>query len=130
MKKQLLCFLVCLVLTTLNFTDASASIAAAPQEMRLAVVDKMRSHPERFVRNNARSIKRLHRVAKRIERRAMKRDVQVDFNDPVDKWLWFGVFGLGIAIVLSFFTPFGLAGLIAFLAIVCLVIWVVKHEAV
>ena len=71
----------------------------------------------------------MNRLIKKLERKAEKAGIQVDFSDPVDQWLWFGLFGLGIAIVLSIINV-GIGGLIAFLAIVCLVIWIVKRGAV
>ncbi len=50
-----------------------------------------------------------------------------DFTDPVAKWLWFGLIGLGLAL-LSSVVSYGLAGVVGFAAIVCLVIWIIKRE--
>ena len=130
MKKHLITFLACLAFATLPFAITNASIAVTPQKMRAAMMEKMRAHPERVIKNDSKTTKRLHRVAKRLERKALKNGAEIDFNDPVDKWLWFGIFGLGIAIVLSIFTGLGIAGLVAFLAVVCLVVWVIKRGAI
>lgn len=129
MKKQLIFFLASFTFVALFFTRANAATIVSPQEMRSGFAEKLRAHPESFAGNDARTSKRMNKIAKRLERKMLKHGMQVDFSDPVDQWLWFGIFGLGIAILLSFFN-IGVGGLIAFLAVVCLVIWVVKRGAV
>ena len=126
MKRKLIFSLACLVLMTLAPATHRAATAVSPQEMRAGLTEKLRSNPDVVVNTEKKASKRLERIAKRLERKMAKRGMQVDFSDPVDQWLWFGVFGLGIAILMSFFN-FGIGGLIAFLALVCLVIWVVKR---
>lgn len=128
MKKQIIFLLACFTLTTLAPIAARASVAVSQQDMRAGMAEKMRENPKNVFKNDKKTTKRLNKIAKRIERKALKHGMQVDFSDPVDKWLWFGIFGLGIAIVMSFF-DLGIGGLIAFLAVVCLVIWVVKRSA-
>ncbi|MCB9307893.1 MAG: hypothetical protein H6565_14950 [Lewinellaceae bacterium] len=131
MKKRLIFLFACAaMLASPVFLNASAAVA--PQEMRAGFMEKINADPEAFLAQDKKMAKRLNRIAKRVERkmaRKAKRGEQVDFSDPVDQWLWFGVFGLGIAILLSFFA-LGVGGLIAFLAIVCLVIWVIKRGSV
>lgn len=126
MKRKLIFSLACLVLMTLAPAAPRAATSVSPQEMRAGLTEKLRSNPGIVVNTEKKASKRLERIAKRLERKMAKRGMQVDFSDPVDQWLWFGVFGLGIAILMSFFN-FGIGGLIAFLALVCLVIWVVKR---
>lgn len=128
MKKQLIFLLACLTLTILTPIAVHASTAVSQQDMRAGVAEKMRKSPKNVFKNDKKTTKRLNKIAKRIERKALKHGMQVDFSDPVDRWLWFGIFGLGIAIVMSFF-DLGIGGLIAFLAVVCLVVWVVKRSA-
>jgi hypothetical protein len=131
MKKQVILFLIFFFCSLLCPFGTQASLAVSKQEMRLHLMEKIRHQPGQAVKNDARTSKRLHRIGQRLARRAAIRSAsQIDFDDPVDKWLWYGLFGLGIAVVLSIFTPFGLVGLVAFLAIVCLVIWVIKRGAV
>jgi beta-lactamase regulating signal transducer with metallopeptidase domain len=56
---------------------------------------------------------------------------KIDFKDPVEKWLWFGIFGWGASIllyILAYAVPFlwilgALAGLFG---TVCIVIWLIK----
>lgn len=130
MKKHVIFIFACLLLASATPSRVSASVAVSKEEMRAGVAEKMRISPEDFSKiTNKKTEKRLNRLAKRLERKAEKSGMQVDFSDPVDQWLWFGLFGLGIAIVLSFFNV-GLGGLIAFLAIVCLVIWIVKRGSI
>lgn len=129
MKKQLIFILACLALTVFAPIQTEASVAVSKQEMRTGMAEKMRDNPNSVFKNNKKVSKRMNRIAKRIERKMLKHGMDVDFNDPVDKWLWFGLFGLGIAILMSFF-DLGIGGLIAFLAIVCLVIWVVKRGSI
>ena len=59
----------------------------------------------------------------------------VDFSDPVNKWLWYGIFACGAAIVLSILwqagsVGFGLLGALSSLlwiaGLIFLVVWVVK----
>jgi hypothetical protein len=86
---------------------------------------------------------REQRRLRQLEERIAKKGMDVDFSDPVRKWLWFAIFGwgLGLAILatillLIFFgsaviMSYGLALLIAgrisiFLGSVCFIIWVVK----
>lgn len=126
MKKQIIFLLAFITLTTITPTATHASTAVSKQDMRAGLAEKMRNNPKRVFKNEKKTTKRLNKIAKRIERKALKHGVQVDFSDPVDKWLWFGLFGLGIAVVSSFFN-LGIGGLIAFLAVICLVVWVVKR---
>ncbi len=71
--------------------------------------------------------RRLVRAEKRLKRVATHRTAGPDFNDPIAKWLWFGLIGLGLALLFSL-VSYGLAGLMAFAGIVCLVIWIIKRE--
>ena len=68
-------------------------------------------------------------LAKKMAKKA------IDFKDPVNKWLWFGVFGWGAGLVLWIIAAgvssgFGLIGVLASLAwlfgTVSFVIWLVK----
>lgn len=128
MKNQIITSFLCFVCSTSPLTTADASVSVEPQEARAVLAEKMRHNPQTSLKANSKAGKRLTRLAKRIERKLLKRGAQVDFDDPVDKWLWFGVFGLGLAILLSLLTSSaGIGGLIALGAIVCLVIWVIKR---
>ena len=93
---------------------------------------------QKLERKEARSQKRLAIVQKLMMKNASKK--AVDFKDPVNKWLWFGVFGWGAAFVLWIlaaalvtgggFLGGGVLGLLASLVglfgTVSFVIWLVK----
>ena len=121
-------FLILLFVLLGSFTAGGvfASDAVPLAEVRANMLQKAseRLHiaPERFEKSI--SGKKINRKLFKLAKRA---SLEIDFTDPVDKWLWFGLFGLGAAIVLSIFS-LGIGGLVAFLAVVCLVIWLVKQS--
>lgn len=62
---------------------------------------------------------------------AMEDGSAVDFKDPVEKFLWFGLLGIGLAIILSVlsgpvFGFYWLAYLAWLAGVVCLTIWLLK----
>jgi hypothetical protein len=115
-----------------------ANMAAA------AAADKM---TKKELRKQNRMLKKQQRMQKRMERLQRfleKRGADVDFSDPVDKWMWFWIFGWGAGILLTILAPIlfvstasvtglGAAGILWLLAslaylfgTVSLVIWLVK----
>lgn len=123
MRKALVLFLS-LALFLLVLPPAFSSRAVTAQEARAVAVEKMAVR----LKNTGLSPKKVNRRLDRLVRRGTKAatpPLEVDFSDPVYKWLWFGVFGLGLALVMTIFIP-GLGGLIALAAVVCLVVWLVK----
>lgn len=129
MTKPIIFLLTALLLVFFSPAPASAATLVTKEEMRAGLCGKMRdSYRQLSVTTDKKTEKRLKRLTKRLDRKAERYGAQVDFNDPVDRWLWFGIFGLGIAVVLSFFASGGLAGLIALLALACLVVWIVKRS--
>ena len=130
MTKRTIFLFACLFLLSATPSSVIASVAVSKAEMRAGMAEKMRSTPERLPKltdNNTE--KRLHRLTKKLERKAEKFGVQIDFSDPVEQWLWFGVFGLGIAIAFAILELGTLSGLFAVAAIACLVIWIIKRGA-
>jgi len=60
-------------------------------------------------------------------------DVEVDFNDPVDKWMWFWIFAWGLGLAASLLAGIVGLGFFWFLSsvffvfgFVALVLWLVK----
>jgi hypothetical protein len=55
----------------------------------------------------------------------------IDFKDPVDKWLWFWIFGWGLGIVFLFIPVFGwiLSSLFFLFGSISLIVWLVKKFA-
>ncbi len=84
-------------------------------------------------KKQVRTQKRIALVQKYLAKKMTKK--AIDFKDPVNKWLWFGVFGWGAGLVLWIIAAgvssgFGLIGVLASLAwlfgTVSFVIWLVK----
>ena len=128
MKKHTFLLLAfALLFTAASNSPLRASTALSPTEMRTGWEQKLReSIPEQSKKTSLKTTKRLERLAKRLERVTKGNGGEVDFSDPVDKWLWFGLFGLGIGIVVAILGLGGVGGLIGFLGVVCLVIWILK----
>lgn len=127
-KHSLLLFALVLLLAGSGATPLCASAALTPAEMRIGWEQKLRDNiPSASSETTGlKTSKKLQRAAKRLERIAARHGEQVDFSDPVDKWLWFGLFGLGIGIVVALLGLGGVGGLIGFLGVVCLVVWILK----
>lgn len=131
MKKQLIFLFACLLFASLNPTPTQASIVVSPEEARTSLAEKMGLDAEKMSKlTSKKTEKRLNRLVKKMERKAEKRGEQIDFSDPVDQWLWFGVFGLAAAIAFAILDIGFLAGLCALAAIVCLIIWLVKRGSI
>ena len=130
MKKQIIFIFACLLFVGAMPSGMYAAVAAPKAEMQTVVAEKMRStHEGLSMKQSKKMEKRMNRLTKRLERKAEKYGQQIDFTDPVEQWLWFGVFGLGIAIAFAILNLGFLSGLFALAAVVCLVIWIVKRGA-
>ena len=82
--------------------------------------------------------KKLNKLGKKLEKKMAKKqakvgDTDVDFEDPVDKWMWFWIFGWGAGLVLSILSLATLGGFLGVLGLlawtfgtVALIIWLVK----
>lgn len=125
MKKSIVLSLVAALLYFFSPT-AHATQSVTPGEMRLHLLEKT----ERKLttgKSGKKQETRLRRLENRLERIAGRAGSGPDFSDPVNKWLWFGLIGLGLGLLFSI-VSFGLAGVVWFAAIVCLVIWIIKRE--
>jgi len=115
-----------LLLLVVNLSGVQASQSVSSAEMRQQVFQKTETRlADRPL--SEKTERRLVRAEKRLKRIATHRSAGPDFNDPIAKWLWFGLLGLGLALLFSL-VSYGLAGLMAFAGIVCLVIWIIKRE--
>jgi len=68
----------------------------------------------------AKQIKKLDKFEKKLEKRKAKleskgKNAGIDLEDPVEKWMWFWIFGWGAALAISFFDIFINFGLLTFL---------------
>lgn len=90
---------------------------------------------QKIEKKEARNQKRLGMLQKMMVKKMHKK--AVDFKDPVNKWLWFGILGWGAGLLLSIISwsvvtagGFGVLWLLASLAYlfgtVSFVIWLVK----
>lgn len=128
MQKQILFILLPFLLAAAPFNHSHASVAAPLPEVRAHLLEKARQQLAAPA-GAEKQEKRLERLEKRLAKRLAKSNTGgPDFSDPVDKWLWFGLFGLGLAIILGAIGGFGLGGLVGLAAVVCLVIWVIKYS--
>lgn len=132
MKKQLIYLFAFLLFAAFSPARLGASVAVSQEKTQTALAEKAGLDSEKFSKllTNKKTEKRLDRFVKKLERKAEKRGKQIDFSDPVDQWLWFGVFGLAAAIAFAILDIGFLAGLCALAALVCLIIWIVKRGAV
>lgn len=119
MKKSIILYLLICISIIPPFS-AQATQSAPAAEVRLKIMEKA-EHCLSSGQSGQKIEKRLHRLEKRLGQPG------IDFTDPINKWLWFGLLGIGLALLFSI-VSFGLAGLVGFAAIVCLVIWVIKRE--
>lgn len=127
MQKQLLSRLLWIALLAMPLTPIRASIAVSAPEMRTELLQKTSGALAETSAKNHRTEKRLNRLNRLLAKTAAKPGADPDFSDPVEKWLWFGLIGLGAALLFALIS-IGLAGIVGFLAIVCLVIWVIKRQ--
>jgi hypothetical protein len=78
------------------------------------------------------SDRKMERLEKRLAKmqRKMSNSSGIDFKDGVKKWLWFGIFGVGIGFVLGVIGIGGLGYVVGTIGLVCLIIWVLKEAEV
>jgi hypothetical protein len=93
------------------------------------IVPKTTTAASPSIEQQKKDLKKEFKAQKRLAKmeRILKR--AIDFNDPVEKWMWFWIFGWGIAVVLSTFlwsSVVYLPGLFWAAGTVCLIIWIVK----
>jgi hypothetical protein len=135
MKLKFLCLLMLGVVgLQRSLATNPIDIANAPKPIT-AVESKTLTKAEtkaiqKLERKEVRQQKRIAMVQKMMGKNMAKK--AIDFQDPVNKWLWFAIFGFGIAIVLSILVSAGGWGLwwLAYLAgifgTVAFVIWLLK----
>ncbi len=90
------------------------------------------------VETSDKEVKQLKKFEKKITKKISKMKAKatgadVDFDDPVDKWMWFWIFGWAAGLALTFIVFVTGLGFLGFLASACylfgfvaLVLWVVK----
>jgi Flp pilus assembly protein TadB len=114
---------LCLCHSPLSAPAANAISSAATT---LLLQEKLEVQKAELAAQNPKAAKKLDKLSRKLERKlARHAQSPVDFEHPVERWLWFGLFGLGLALVMAIFNG-PVAGLLGVLAVACLVIWVLK----
>ena len=112
MRALRLTLLLTFIALVLPFTGTQASQRVAPEAARAAIMEKVKEKYGAEVNTSVvdRLEKKLNKkAAKWMKRLAKKADI--DFDDPVDRWLWLWIISWGIAIVLSIL-GYGVGGLL------------------
>jgi len=124
---------ILLLITTLAFVLGVCTNLVAVKPIKNSTTQKAES-----IKLSDKQAKKMQKLEKRIEKRLKKIEAKtdnadVDFEDPVDKWMWFWIFGWGLALAAGFVSIFILPGLFGFISatfavfgFVSLVIWLVK----
>ncbi|MEZ4919540.1 MAG: hypothetical protein R2792_10610 [Saprospiraceae bacterium] len=127
-----------LFLAVLSFAllaPVASQAAVASTEAPQAAIERSEVKKEKKLFSEAKMAKmekKLAKKMKKINKILGKSGNSVDFNDPVDKWMWFWIFGWGGAILISVLSVFtgGFLWYLSYLlwtaGTVCLIIWLVK----
>jgi hypothetical protein len=127
MRSNLFLFLAAIfALCCSNATPALANTLVSNEEAAIQWQEIQKASGIADFKQETNKSSRLERWIAKKALKKMAKKAPVDFDDPVEKWLWYGIFGLGLAVVISAFS-LGVSGLIAFLAVVCLVVWLIKQ---
>lgn len=116
------CILLFVFLFNLQGTTQASTIATDHSSARNLV------NTEYKVEN--RLDKKLTKKLDKLVRKFNKNGAQIDFAHPTDRWLWFSIFGFGLAILMLILNVEFLSGILAFGALVCIIIWIVKKSGV
>lgn len=113
------------------FANISASTEVSAKEARETMVKKIATGKAQGLADamkDTRMVKKLTKIQKRFFGKGQK----VDFQDPVEKWKWFWIFGWAAGLVLYSIgwvgvSPLWYLGYLCWVAgTVCLIIWLLK----
>ena len=88
--------------------NASAVVYVQPADAAVAAeATEMDKATKKELKRQARLEKRIAKFEKKLAKKGMTME-DVDFSDPVQKWLWFALFGWGAGVVLCIlgYVPF------------------------
>ena len=119
MIQRILLFATVLVLNGTLHANTIAAVASDNVAVRQIFETELKSE--------ARLDKKMAKKMTKLEKKLKKVQAQVDFSHPTDKWLWYAIFGFGAAILLGIFF-WELGSILAFLALVCFIVWLVKKS--
>ncbi|MCC7244484.1 MAG: hypothetical protein IT269_02300 [Saprospiraceae bacterium] len=123
MAKTLYFFILMAFLVTPQHATATVRVNAETSVAHWNEV--LQTKQQELMQKDAKSARKLAKWQRRLEKKWLGHTAQVDFEDPTERWLWFGLFGLGLGLVMSLFSG-PAAGLLGLLGVICLVIWVLK----
>lgn len=115
-------------------TTSRAATAVSAKEAREAFVKKVVDSKFEKAADSKMGQKLTKKMAKFQKFLGKGGGKKVDFNDPVDKWMWFWLLGWAAGVVLYSFgwfvaAPFWYLGYLCMLGgTVCLVIWLLKKS--
>jgi len=105
--------------------EAAAVIKPVPETTATTASTKVDKQTKKQLKRQERFEKRMAKFQAKMEKKG------VDFSDPVDKWLWFAIFGWGAAIVLTILSyAIAIFALLSWLAWsfggVSFIVWLIK----
>lgn len=119
MIQRILFFALVLVLNGTVQANTVSAVAAENANVRQMLETELKA--------DSKLEKKIAKKMAKLEKKIKKYEANIDFSHPVDKWLWYAVFGFGAAILVGIFF-WELGSVLAFLALVCLIVWLVKKS--
>jgi hypothetical protein len=129
-----------LVACCMAYSPMQASVTVSEEQMQEMLNQKMaEAQPDMTFKQelSKRMEKKLAKLERKIEKKLAKKlekGQAIDFNDPVDKWMWFWLLGWAAGFVLysmGWFiaAPFWYLGYLCMLAgTACLIVWLLKKS--
>ncbi len=139
--RTLFLFLISAVIYILPTTGGNAATAISSQEMQQYLTEKMATDQNvaaekeiSLSKKMAKKVAKLQRKLEKFQKRIAKMtSIDIDLQDPVDKWMWYWILGwaLGLALSIVFaitsVTPILWLSSLAWLAgTIFLIVWLVK----
>ncbi|MCC6413939.1 MAG: hypothetical protein IT270_19985 [Saprospiraceae bacterium] len=119
MIQRLLFFSLVLVLHGTAQANTVSAVAAENSTVRQMLETELKA--------DSRMEKKIAKKMAKMEKKIKKQAEAIDFSHPTDKWLWYAIFGFGAAIIVGIFF-WELASVLALLALICLIVWLVKKS--
>ena len=111
---------------------------ATPHPLTLRTMEEFLSlTPKKYKELTGKRMTLTQKVSLKLIQLKMKRQLRIheainsfddiDFRDPVDKWMWFWIFAWGIGLVILFLPGvWVLSSLFFLVGLICLIVWLVK----
>lgn len=112
----------------------ASDIKASPSSEIIKTTDNEKLSKKQL-KKQKRQAKRLEKWEAIAKKKLQAYDIDIDLEDPVRKWLWFGLFGIAIAVSLSLIAFilnsslfYRLSYVTGVAGVACLIIWFIKHN--